>query len=128
MHELSIALSIVEMATKEAKSRGGARVTALHLKLGQLSGVFKDALLFSYDIACQETILEGSQLVIEDIPVVIHCLRCDADRELESLQHFCCPVCTTPSSQVVQGRELEIVAMEIEMESAETICLQEAAQ
>lgn len=116
MHELSIALSIVEMATREAQLRGGARVTALHLKLGPLSGVFEDALLFSYDIACQGTAIEGSQLVIENVPVVIHCSRCEAERTLQSLQRFCCPVCEMPSSKVLQGRELEIVAMEIETE------------
>ncbi len=46
MHELSIALSIVEMATEESKKRNGAKVDAVHLKLGRLSGVVKDALLF----------------------------------------------------------------------------------
>ena len=65
MHELSIALSMIEMAEEEA-ARAGGRVTALHLKLGRLSGVVKQALTFSYDIACQGTALEGSQLVIEE--------------------------------------------------------------
>jgi hydrogenase nickel incorporation protein HypA/HybF len=80
MHELSIALSMIEMASEEADRHGAARVTALHLKLGHLSGVVKEALTFSYEIACQGTVLEGSQLVIEE----------------------------------VQGRELEVVALELE--------------
>ena len=62
MHELSIALSMIEMATEEARRRGGARVNALHLKLGPLSGVVKDALLFSFEVACIGTMLEGSSL------------------------------------------------------------------
>jgi hydrogenase nickel incorporation protein HypA/HybF len=114
MHELSIALSMIEMATEEAERRGGVRVNALHLKLGPLSGVVKDALLFSYEIACNGTPLEGSQLVIEDVPVVIYCSECQSEQELESIQRFCCPVCGTLSSEVVRGRELEFVAMEIE--------------
>lgn len=65
MHELSIALSMVEMASEEVVRLGGGRVTALHLKLGQLSGVAKEALTFSYGIACEGTALEGSQLVFE---------------------------------------------------------------
>jgi hydrogenase nickel incorporation protein HypA/HybF len=44
MHELSIAMSIVEMAEEEAHLRN-VRVSAVHLKLGMLSGVVKDALL-----------------------------------------------------------------------------------
>ena len=46
MHELSIAVSMVEMASEEALRLGAVRVNALHLKLGPLSGVVKDALLF----------------------------------------------------------------------------------
>lgn len=112
MHELSIALSMIEMATEEA-ARHGALVNALHLKLGKLSGVVKEALLFSWDVACAGTALAGSRLVIEEVPVVIHCSVCRADQSLLSLQNFCCPVCHTPTSEVVQGRELEVVAMEI---------------
>ena len=114
MHELSIALSMIEMATEEAERRGGARVNALYLKLGPLSGVVKDALLFSYEVACHGTLLEGSQLIIEDVPLVIYCRACQSERQLESVQRFSCPVCGTLSSDVVRGRELEFVAMEIE--------------
>lgn len=114
MHELSIALSMVEMAAEEAARRGGAQVSAIHLKLGQLSGVVKEALLFSYDVACEGTPLEGSRLVIEEIPVVIYCPMCEAERTLASLQHFRCPVCDTPTPQILRGKELEVAALEIE--------------
>ena len=50
MHELSIAMSIVEMAQEEAQQRG-VRVNAVHLKLGAMSGVVKQALLSSYEMA-----------------------------------------------------------------------------
>jgi hydrogenase nickel incorporation protein HypA/HybF len=114
MHELSIAVSMIEMATEEAERRGAVSVSALYVKLGPLSGVVKDALLFSYEVASNGTPLEGSQLLIEDVPVVIFCSKCQAERTLGSIQHFCCPVCGTLSSQVLTGRELEFVAMEIE--------------
>jgi hydrogenase nickel incorporation protein HypA/HybF len=120
MHELSIALSMIELATEEAERRGGAAVKALHVKLGPLSGVVKDALLFSYEVACNGTLLEGSRLVIEDVPAAIYCRQCQEEQPLESIQRFCCPVCGTLSSEVVRGRELEFVAMEIEeVEEAE---------
>ncbi len=60
MHELSIALSIVEGAEEEVERQGGGRVYAVHLRLGPLSGVVKEALLFSYELACEGTSLEGS--------------------------------------------------------------------
>jgi hydrogenase nickel incorporation protein HypA/HybF len=114
MHELSIAMSIVEMAEEEAEQRGGVQVSAVHLKLGALSGVVKEALLSAYEMACEDTPLRGSRLVIEEIPVVVFCSSCQAQRALSSIQLFCCAVCGTPASQVVHGKELKVVALEIE--------------
>jgi hydrogenase nickel incorporation protein HypA/HybF len=64
MHELSIAASIVEIASEEAERQRG-RVEVVHLKLGALSGVVQDALLFSWDLACDETPVAGAKLQIE---------------------------------------------------------------
>lgn len=113
MHELSIAMSIVEMAREEAERHRG-QVSAVHLKLGALSGVVKEALLSSYEMACEDTPLAGSRLVVEELPIVVFCVRCQAQRGLTSTQWFCCPECGTPSSDIVQGKELEVVALEIQ--------------
>ncbi len=113
MHELSIAMSIIDTVAAEAARRGAAQVSAVHLKLGPLSGVVKDALLFSYELACDGTVLQGSELIIEEMPVVVFCPRCEAEQVIESIQSFCCPVCGTVTPEVIRGRELEVFAMEI---------------
>ena len=112
MHELSIAMSIVEMAEEEARKHH-AQVTAVHLKLGPLSGVVRTALESSFALACEHTALEGSTLVVEEVPVIVFCPRCQARRPLPSIQRFVCPACETPVSDVVQGRELMVTALEI---------------
>ncbi len=114
MHELSIAMSIVEMAQEEAVKRGGVHVNTVHLRLGALSGVVKEALLFSYEMACEDTPLQGSRLIVEEVPVVVFCPGCKAQRPVSSVQLFCCSECGTPTSEVVQGKEIEVVALEIE--------------
>jgi hydrogenase nickel incorporation protein HypA/HybF len=113
MHELSIAMSIVEMAQEEALKRG-VRVDAVHLKLGAMSGVVKEALLSSYEMACDDTPLRGSRLVIEEVPVIVFCPNCEVQRPLSSVQLFCCGECGAPTSEIVQGKELEVVALEIQ--------------
>jgi len=113
MHELSIAMSIVEMALEEAERHGSARVQAVHLRLGLLSGVVKQALLSSYQMACEATPLEGSQLLIEEVPVEVFCPKCDAPRPVTSIQWFCCPECGAPTPTVLHGKELEVTALEI---------------
>lgn len=73
MHELSIALSIVDVATEEAERHGDVQVVAVHLRLGPLSGVVKEALLSSYELACEGTMLDGSRLLIEETVAAIFC-------------------------------------------------------
>ncbi|HWZ61021.1 MAG TPA: hydrogenase maturation nickel metallochaperone HypA [Gemmatimonadaceae bacterium] len=113
MHELSVALSLIDLAQTEADRLGG-RISAVHIRLGALSGVVKDALLFSYEVACHDTPLEGSHLVIEEVPLVVYCPTCDADRTLRSTQLLCCAECGTPTPLIREGRELELVALEVE--------------
>ena len=113
MHELSIAMSIVELAEEEAQRRR-AQINVVYLKLGALSGVVKGALLSCYEMACEGTPLQGSRLEVEDVPVVIFCSNCQSQRPLSSVQLFCCSVCSTPSSEIVQGKEIEVVALEVQ--------------
>jgi hydrogenase nickel incorporation protein HypA/HybF len=119
MHELSIAMGIVDAALDEAQRRG-ARVSAVHLRLGALSGVVKDALVFSYEVACQDTPLQGSQLIVEEVPVIVYCPQCQEVRTLPSVQLFQCLECGTPTMDVRQGKELEVFALEVEDEMRES--------
>ena len=66
MHELSIALDLVDVAQEELARHGGERIRAVHIELGPLAGVAREALMFSFGIACEGTAAEGSRLIIED--------------------------------------------------------------
>jgi hydrogenase nickel incorporation protein HypA/HybF len=112
MHELSIAMNIVDLALEESRTRA-VIVEAVHLDLGPLSGVVADALRFSWELACHETPLEGARLLIREIPVEIHCSTCKAHRTLDSMQWLCCPVCATPALEIIHGKELAITALEV---------------
>jgi hydrogenase nickel incorporation protein HypA/HybF len=112
MHELSIAMSIVDMAQEEAERRD-VKIDAVHLELGPLSGVVAEALLFSYEVACSGTRLEGSRLVIKAVPIEVYCPACKAQRILPSMQWFCCPECGTPTADVIHGKELLITGLEV---------------
>jgi hydrogenase nickel incorporation protein HypA/HybF len=113
MHELSIALNLVDIAETAARDAGATGVKTVHLKLGVFSGVVKEALYFAYDTAIKDTLLEGSRLEIEDVPLVAYCPTCDQERELPSIQLFQCPHCGTPTNEIRRGTELELASMEI---------------
>lgn len=111
MHELSIAHSLVTLVQQHLPS-ATVRVTAVDVRLGALAGVVRGALEFCYDVATDGTPLQGSTLRIEDVPVVIHCPTCRANRTLPSVVSFRCPVCDTPSADIREGREIELGAIE----------------
>jgi hydrogenase nickel incorporation protein HypA/HybF len=51
MHELSIAITLVELAADAARSLGAARVNRLFVRLGSRAGVAPEALRLSFDLA-----------------------------------------------------------------------------
>ncbi|MGA3135926.1 MAG: hydrogenase maturation nickel metallochaperone HypA [Terracidiphilus sp.] len=124
MHELSIIASIVDTVTETLAAlpdtSKGARVVEVRLHVGALASVVEDSLQFCYGIATEGTALEGSRLVVNVLPVVMHCEKCDEDVEIEGVQSFRCPKCGEPCTDLRQGRELEIEAIEIdEMDEVE---------
>ncbi|HEY1897285.1 MAG TPA: hydrogenase maturation nickel metallochaperone HypA [Terracidiphilus sp.] len=114
MHELSIVSSVVESVIDSLQKYPGARVVEVRLKVGALAAVVEDSLQFCYGIATDDTPLQGSRLVVNVLPVRVHCAACGTDSAIESLQSFRCAQCGEPAGDVRQGREMEIEAIEIE--------------
>ena len=114
MHELSIALNIVDVAAAEVKRHPEAAVSAVHVRLGPLSGIVKEALLSAFEIAREASPLAHAELVIEEIPIRFYCQQCEMEVSVASIQALVCPTCSSPAGEVLSGRELEVSALEIE--------------
>lgn len=112
MHELSIAVHIVGTISREFADRPG-RILSVRLDVGRLSGVVPDALQFAWDVACQDTRLEGSTLQIRDLPVVVRCDNCQREHTLPSIDRLRCPVCDSWTPEIISGQELQIRAVQI---------------
>ncbi|CAM5465273.1 Hydrogenase maturation factor HypA [Streptomyces hirsutus] len=52
MHEMSVALSIVDQVEQAARSRSARGVRRVRLDIGELAGVVPDALAFCFELAC----------------------------------------------------------------------------
>jgi hydrogenase nickel incorporation protein HypA/HybF len=111
MHELSVARAIVEVASEAV--RGAGQVTAVRIRIGPLAAVAPEALSFCYEVVTRGTVLDGSRLVVESAPVVIHCPSCDRDAKVRDVCRLVCPVCGTPTADVRSGRELEVESIEV---------------
>lgn len=95
-----------------------AKVLRINLKIGKMSGVVKDALLFSFEVAAQDTKIAGARLEIEELPVIIHCDKCNKNSELDSPPIFRCGFCGELTPNIIQGKEMEIVSIEIDDENS----------
>lgn len=114
MHELSIAICLLDLAQEEAERQGDAQVLAIHVKLGPLAGVVREALLSAYELARAGGPLEQAELIIEETPILANCPVCGGVETAVSVQQLACDKCGTPTPDVVSGRELEMVALEIQ--------------
>ena len=113
MHELSVALSLLESVEETAAGQGIERVAAIHVRVGALSGIAPDALAFSWELATEDTIAAGSALRIETVPLAVFCERCGGERAPRAASGLICPDCGGACPTIVRGRELQLVAMEV---------------
>ncbi len=108
MHELAITQSVVDMVVERM---AGRRVAAVRVRIGELSGVVPDAMLFCYDLVTAGTDLEDSRLVIERTPGRAHCRDCNSDFSVADLILLC--PCGSADVQLIAGRELEVASVDL---------------
>lgn len=113
MHELSIALRLVEMVDAEVAAAGGGVVEAVHLRLGEFAGVHETALQFAFEHAKEGSVASAATLSIVHVPVVVFCHTCHQQQELPRVPPLACPVCGQPTGEILQGQELELASIEL---------------
>ena len=114
MHELSIALSILDIVESACRNHDCSRVELVRVRIGRAAGVMSDALAFSFDAAKGGTLAEGASLEIDEVPVGGHCRDCASDFTVEEKYVFGCPKCGGVEFTVHSGHELEVVDLEVD--------------
>ena len=113
MHEMGLAQQIIDIATASIPpDMRSARVERVNLKIGKLSAVVPESLRFCFEIVSKDTPLAGAELAIEETPVVARCKDCDA-RWTIAEPVFTCQTCNSGALEILSGRELDIVSIEI---------------
>lgn len=119
MHELSIAQHLIESACEAAAAEGAGRVTRLGVRIGVLSGVVKEALQFSFQLAAEDTLCADAVLEIDEVPLTVHCATCNDSRVLANGWNLVCPICGASTPQILTGRELDLMSVEIAPNASE---------
>lgn len=107
MHELGIAMRIVEIAAGVAQQNGLEGVDEISMEIGELSGIVPEALAFSFEVASKNTILENSKLGIAIIQARACCNVCSKEFSPDGFLTVC-PECGTFECEIIQGKEVHI--------------------
>ena len=112
MHEVGLMQEAVQIALDHAENNGGTRVHRLTIRIGPLAGVEIDALRFAFEVVTQHTAAEGATLHIDPVPVLCWCAPCA--REFQPTECvYRCPLCQQISHEIRQGREFDLISVEI---------------
>jgi len=112
VHETGIAWSILETARNEA-ARAGGPLSAVGVRLGEMSGVVAEALEFAFDALKAEAGLAAAELVVERVPVQALCPQCGSTARPEGELILWCPQCGSPM-RIVEGEQMEIAWIEVQ--------------
>ena len=92
MHEAALAEGIIKIALDVATENNSKKISAIGLKLGDMSGVEIGALNLSFNVLTKNTIAEGAELKINRVPISAQCNKCGDVFEV-SHYNFFCPKC-----------------------------------
>ena len=104
MHELSYLMKFINLAEQQLTTP--APVAALVLEIGEMTGVLPEYLKRYYPEAVKGTVFEGSELVVEYIPVETECASCGRIYHPDQENGYRCPACNSADGQILKGREL----------------------
>lgn len=112
MHEVAIMTETVAIACTTAQQQQAKKILKLTMRIGVMSGVVPEALVFAFDTITAGTLAAQAKLEIETVPLTCFCTVCD--RPFSAPDMFCeCPDCGSPSQVILEGKEVELKSLEV---------------
>jgi hydrogenase nickel incorporation protein HypA/HybF len=115
MHEMSIALSIIEAVESKARDEGAGRISEIELQIGKLAGIEPESLRFCFSAAARGSLAESALLHIEEPEGIGECRECGRKFPV-SFYYAECPECRSLRIEIVSGEEFRIQTITIEEE------------
>jgi hydrogenase nickel incorporation protein HypA/HybF len=120
MHELAIAQDILEIVRQSVPEGQEAAVRKVRIRVGMLSGVVADSLDFCFGVMLNDTKMNQASLAIERVPTVFRCRDCARTFQIRD-SAFICPACKSTNLELISGKELEVVEIELEDDGGEAL-------
>lgn len=113
MHEMSLVISILDLAEAEARAAAARVINGITVEVGALAGVQTDALEFCFTAARKETLAAQATLTIDVIAGRGVCPICGQESAAESLPAVC-RHCEAGVLDIRQGRELRLRSINVD--------------
>jgi len=105
MHEMSIAVELLQCVLAETARHGAVRVTQVQLTVGPMRGVVGEAMQLAWQIASENTPAAGSELEIIEPDIQARCRLCDTEFQ-GAVDDFLCPNCGKAEVDILAGDEI----------------------
>lgn len=114
MHELGVVFHIADSVVKVAEENQARKVHTVTLEIGEVSTIIPEYLIDVWNWNCKRVpLLEGCELIVEQIHAVTHCDGCGRDYDTVS-QGKICPHCGSDQTWLLTGNEVNIKDITIE--------------
>jgi hydrogenase nickel incorporation protein HypA/HybF len=110
MHELSIAMSILELARQ--RTPAGTVLHTVSVRAGPMRGIEQHAMEFASYACTKGTDAGGSTIQVDSLPWRLHCPACRAEFESQELFKPC--ACGSQVTHPVGGDDLLLTSIEVE--------------
>ena len=125
MHEFSAACSIVDTAAEAAKNNNATKVSVVHVEVGEFTFLVPEQLIFNFEIASKNSVLEGAELRIKTVKGLLKCSDCgfegeskvnsDIPNQIAVFAPMKCPKCEGSSTKIIGGKDFVITSIEAEV-------------
>ena len=124
MHEMGIALQIIDIVGASLPTGDDCRVRAVRLRLGKLAAVVPETLRDCFAVVAAGTPAEGAKLAMTEVAVRVECLDCGELSDIDRLP-FLCAACDGGELEIVEGREMIVESIEVQQQGADDESLRE---
>lgn len=113
MHEMSIVQGLIAIIKEEMDNTKATRLRSVRVKIGEMAGILPDALKTAFEISTSQNGMDGAVLNIDISPLTGFCRKCKKGFKVIEYR-FSCPDCGVSDIEIVSGREMSIVEIEVE--------------
>ncbi len=111
MHELAIARSLIDLASRHAAAAGAGRVFRLRCRIGAMRQIDDAFMQGAFEAARVGTACADAELLIDKPPMQARCQACHKIFVVRDW-HWTCPSCSGEGELLEGGDELELVSID----------------